>query len=88
MKPSSISLDGVMWELRTPNQVHYSTRREGGRLFLHANRECSRLTEPTVELSPKIVKTLWEKDAVDSTTKDENDVQWCEDCATQKVSQA
>ncbi len=77
--------DGVPWALKAPGAEHYSGERRNGHLFLHANRECSGLNDPKVTLSPKIVQTLWEKDVASSTTAGENDVQWCEECATTKV---
>ena len=84
---STITRDGATWELRSPGEHHYSARREGGHLFLHARKECSRLDDPVV-VSPKIVRTLWEKDAASGTSADENDVQWCEKCATRRVDEA
>lgn len=79
---STISRSNGLWELKAPGEPHYSTSREGGHLLLHARRDCSRMTDPATMLSWKIVNTLWEKDVAASTTEDENDVQWCENCAT------
>lgn len=35
-------------------------------------------------VSPKILRILWEKDA-ETGGATSNDVQWCEECATQRV---
>jgi len=86
MNLNTITRDGVTWELRAPGEAHYSTSREGGHLFLHAKRECSGMTDPATKLSWKIVETLWRKDAEASSTVNENDVSWCETCATRKVA--
>lgn len=82
---STITRDGATWVLRAPGEEHYSAQWDNGHLLLHAKRECSQLNDPVVALSPKIVQTLWEKDAATSTTADGNDVEWCEKCATRKV---
>ncbi len=83
---NTITRDGATWELRAPREVHYSTRREDGHVFLHANPKCTHLaTADAVVLSPKIVKTLWEKDVEAGSSADDNDVQWCESCATRRV---
>jgi hypothetical protein len=80
-----ITRDGVTWELRAPRETHYAPRRQDGHLFLHANRRCHHLdTEDPVPVSPKIVGTLWEKEAA-SRTANENDVAWCEECASKQV---
>ena len=83
MSINTITRDGAMWALTSPGQEHYTARWEGGHMVLHSRRDCSRLDDPVI-VSPKIVRTLWEKDAA-STTAGENDVQWCEKCATKKV---
>ena len=49
-----------------------------------ANRKCCHLKHPVV-VSPKIVHTLWDRDAAAGTTANENDVQWCENCATKPL---
>ncbi len=83
---NTITRDGATWELRAPGNVHYSTHREDGLVFLHANPRCTHLASAdAVPLSPKIVGTLWEKDAETSASTNDNDVQWCEDCATRRV---
>lgn len=84
---STITRDGMTWALREPDAAHYSARWDSGHLLLHADKECSRLDDP-VTVSPRIVRTLWEKDVASSTTASENDVEWCEKCATRKVDQA
>jgi hypothetical protein len=38
-----------------------------------------------VVVSPKIVQTLWEKDATTGGATNENDVEWCETCAMERV---
>ena len=85
---NTMTREGVLWGLTAPGHVHYSTRRAGGHLFLHARKECSLLADPVVEVSPRIVQTLWEKDVATSSSKGENDVEWCEECATKKVDPA
>ena len=85
---NTITREGVLLGLAAPGQVHYSTRHQGGHLFLHADKECSQLTDPIVPVSPKIVQTLWEKDVATDTAHGENDVEWCEKCATVKVDSA
>ena len=85
---NTITREGVLWGLTAPGQVHYSTRRESGHLFLHADKECSQLTDPEVAVSPKIVETLWDKDVATSAAQGDNDVEWCEKCATEKVDSA
>ena len=85
MDIGTITRSGVAWGLQAPGEMHYSTSREGGHLFLHANAECSRMTGPATKLSWKIVETLWKKDVESSSTEDENDVQWCQECATREV---
>ncbi len=83
---NTITRDGATWVQSSPGQEHYSARWESGHLLLHANRECSQLKDPVV-VSPKIVQTLWEKDVAASSTADENDVAWCEKCATRRVDE-
>ena len=81
---NTITRDGATWVQRAPGEQHYSARWDNGHLLLHANRECSQLNDPLV-VSGKIVQTLWDKDAGASTRANENDVEWCEKCATRKV---
>lgn len=81
---NTITRDGATWVQQAPGAQHYSARWDNGHLLLHADRECSRLDDPVV-VSPKIVQTLWEKDAAASTTAAQNDVEWCEKCATRRV---
>ena len=81
---NTITRDGAVWIQRAPGAEHYSARWDNGHLLLHANRECCHLKHPVI-VSPKIVRTLWEKDAATSTTADGNDVEWCEKCATRRV---
>jgi hypothetical protein len=78
---TAISRDGVAWVQRAPGAEHYSARWDNGHLLLHANRNCCHLKDPVV-VSPKIVQTLWEKDVSAGTTTADNDVMWCENCAT------
>lgn len=81
---SAISRDGVAWVQTSPGAEHYSARWDNGHLLLHANRNCCHVEDPVV-VSPKIVKTLWDKDVAASATADENGVEWCEVCATRRV---
>jgi hypothetical protein len=81
---NTITRDGATWIQTAPGAEHYSARWDNGHLFLHANRDCCHLKHPVV-VSPKIVQTLWDKDVASGTTSDENDVQWCENCATKRV---
>ena len=81
---NTITRDGAIWIQRAPGAEHYSARWDNGHLLLHANRKCCQLKHPVV-VSPKIVQTLWEKDAAASDTANDNDVEWCENCATQRV---
>ena len=83
---NTITRDGATWELRAPGHVHYTTHREDGLVFLHANPSCPHLVRAdAVAISPKVVNTLWEKDAETSTGTTDNDVDWCQHCATGKV---
>ena len=84
---NTITRDGATWIQTAPGAEHYSARWDNGHLLLHANRKCCHLKHPVV-VSPKIVQTLWDKDAATSTTANENDVEWCENCATKKVTSA
>ena len=81
---TTITRDGAVWIQRAPGSEHYSARWDDGHLLLHANRECCHLKHPVV-VSPKIVQTLWEKDATTGGEANENDVEWCEKCATERV---
>ena len=81
---NTITRDGAVWIQRAPGAEHYSARWDDGHLLLHANRECCHLKHPVV-VSPKIVRTLWEKDATAGGTANANDVEWCETCATSRV---
>ena len=81
---NTITRDGAMWIQRSPGEEHYSARWDSGHLFLHANRKCCHLKHPVV-VSPKIVQTLWDKDAAEGATTGDNDVQWCENCAAKRV---
>ena len=81
---NTITRDGAMWIQRSPGGEHYSARWDNGHLFLHANRKCCHVKHPVV-VSPKIVQTLWEKDAAEGGPTEDNDVEWCEECATKRV---
>ncbi|MFQ6172708.1 hypothetical protein ACK8HX_13950 [Oryzobacter sp. R7] len=87
MNLNTVTRDGVTWELRSPGAEHYSTERRGGHLFLHSRRDCCAVEDPVV-VSPRIVQTLWEKDAAGSAEDGGNDVEWCETCAVRKVDAA
>ncbi|MDY7091053.1 MAG: hypothetical protein SYR96_38970, partial [Actinomycetota bacterium] len=74
------------WEQREPAQVHYAAHRANGHLLLHANEECSHVKVNAISLDPKIVDTLWERDASGPRhEQDENAVMWCENCACRRV---
>jgi len=81
---STMTRDGATWIQMAPGAAHYSARWDNGHLLLHANRKCCHLKHPVV-VSPKFVQTLWDKEAAIGTTASENDVLWCEDCATRRV---
>lgn len=81
---NTITRDGATWIQTAPGAEHYSARWDNGHLLLHARRECCNLKHPVV-LSPRIVKTLWDRDVAASSTANENDVEWCEICATKRV---
>ena len=81
---NTITHDGTTWMQSAPGAEHYSARWDNGHLVLHANRKCCHVKHPVV-VSPKIVQTLWDKDAASSTREIENDVQWCESCATKQL---
>ncbi len=81
---NTITRDGAVWIQRAPGAEHYSARWDNGHLLLHARRECCHLKHPVV-VSPKIVQTLWEKDATTGGATNENDVEWCETCAMERV---
>ena len=83
---NTITRDGATWIQTAPGAEHYSARWDNGHLLLHAKRECCNLKHPVV-LSSKIVQTLWDKDVAASTTANENDVEWCENCATKRVEE-
>lgn len=80
---NTITRDGATWIQRAPDHEHYSARWDNGHLFLHADRKCCHLKNPVV-VSPRIVRTLWEKDAEAGGTS-ANDVEWCAECATERV---
>ena len=80
---NTITRDGAVWIQRAPGAEHYSARWDNGHLLLHVNRTCCHVKHPVV-VSPKIVRTLWEKDATTGPA-DENDVEWCETCARERV---
>ena len=80
----TITRDGTTWIQTAPGSEHYSSRWDNGHLFLHADRTCCHVRNPVV-VSPKIVQTLWEKDAAAGTTA--NDVEWCEVCAMKRVEE-
>ena len=80
----TITRDGATWIQTAPGTEHYSARWDNGHLFLHADRKCCHVRNPVV-VSPKIVQTLWDKDAAASATAADNDVEWCEVCATRRV---
>ena len=80
----TITRDGATWMLTSPKAEHYSERWDNGHLFLHVNRMCCHIRQPVV-VSPKIVRTLWEKDVAAGGTTGEHDVEWCTECAVQQV---
>ncbi|MFW5472289.1 hypothetical protein ACOCJ5_03175 [Knoellia sp. CPCC 206450] len=85
---SAIIRHGVPWERRAPGVDHYSIPSpEDGGLTLHANNKCSHVNAHGIRLSSRIVDTLWEKDVTTSTASSvagENDVMWCENCASKR----